>query len=33
MMPTAIELSQLGRGDIQKAISKHHGGFKLLLSA
>lgn len=28
MMPTTIELSQLDRGDIQKAISKHHGGFQ-----
>lgn len=28
VMPTANELIKLGRGDIQKAISKHHGGFQ-----
>lgn len=28
IMPTAEELRQLDRGDIQKAISKYHGGFQ-----
>lgn len=28
VMPTANELIELGRGDLQKAISKHHGGFQ-----
>jgi transposase-like protein len=28
VMPTARELHELGRGDLQKAISKHHHGFQ-----
>lgn len=28
MMPTAVELKQLDRGDVAKAISRHHGGFQ-----
>lgn len=28
VMPTANELIELGRGDIQKAVSKYHGGFQ-----
>jgi hypothetical protein len=27
-MPKAAELKQLGRGDLMKAISKHHGGYQ-----